>query len=260
MNPHRKKTVSILKWDSIIHLLSSYHCRLQWSVHLPQVCRSQRPRSLSLKKSHDAVIKWKHFPRYWPFVRGNHRSPMNFPHNGPWRGALVFSLICSWINGKQWSGSWFETPSRPLWRHCNDQMSTNNNLCYRWCLTETAMNDMAVAFCHVVIKIWIFPVHLMFNSTTYSSASYIIIMTTSSNKPFPRHWPFERGIHRSSVNSLHKGQWRGALMFSLICAWTNGWDNRDAVDLRRHCGHYDVTLMFCMYCFSLKKYQHVDLR
>ena len=24
--------------------------------------------------SHDDVIKWKHFPRYWPFVRGIHRS------------------------------------------------------------------------------------------------------------------------------------------------------------------------------------------
>ena len=23
---------------------------------------------------HDDVIKWKHFPRYWPFVRGIHRS------------------------------------------------------------------------------------------------------------------------------------------------------------------------------------------
>ena len=36
---------------------------------------------------------------------------------------------------------------------------------------------------------------------------------------------FVRGIHRSSVNSLHKGQWRGALVFSLICAWINGWVN-----------------------------------
>ena len=32
-------------------------------------------------------------------------------------------------------------------------------------------------------------------------------------------------ISRSSVNSLHKGQWRGPLMFSLICAWINGWVN-----------------------------------
>ena len=51
---------------------------------------------------HDDVIKWKHFPRYWPFVRGIHRSPVNFPHKGQWRGALVFSLncqLCVWING-----------------------------------------------------------------------------------------------------------------------------------------------------------------
>ena len=30
---------------------------------------------------------------------------------------------------------------------------------------------------------------------------------------------FVRGIHRPPVNSSHKVQWRGALMFSLICAW-----------------------------------------
>ena len=48
---------------------------------------------------HDDVIKWKHFPRYWPFVPGIHRSPVNSPHKGQWRGALMFSLICVWING-----------------------------------------------------------------------------------------------------------------------------------------------------------------
>ena len=48
--------------------------------------------------THDDVIKWKHFPRYWPFVRGIHRSPVNSPHQGQWRGALMFSLICAWIN------------------------------------------------------------------------------------------------------------------------------------------------------------------
>ena len=47
---------------------------------------------------HDDVIKWKHFPRNWPFVREIHRSPVNFPHNGQWRGALMFSLIYAWIN------------------------------------------------------------------------------------------------------------------------------------------------------------------
>ena len=33
-------------------------------------------------KLHDDVIKWKHFPRNWPFVREIHRSPVNFPHKG----------------------------------------------------------------------------------------------------------------------------------------------------------------------------------
>ena len=61
---------------------------------------------------------------------------------------------------------------------------------------------------------------------------------------FPRYWPFMRGIHRSPVNSLHKGQWRGALMFSLICARINGWvNNGEAGDLRRNHVHYDVTVM-----------------
>ena len=55
---------------------------------------------------HDDVTKWNHFPRYWPGPmnsphkgRGIHRGPMNSPHKGQWREALMFSLICAWING-----------------------------------------------------------------------------------------------------------------------------------------------------------------
>ena len=46
------------------------------------------------------------------------------------------------------------------------------------------------------------------------------------------------------VNSPHKGQWRGALVFSLIYPWINDWvNNREAGDLRRQRGHYDVIVM-----------------
>ena len=63
-------------------------------------------------------------------------------------------------------------------------------------------------------------------------------------KHFPCYWPFVRGTHRSSVNSHHKGQWRGPLMFSSICAWINGWVNKgEAGDLRRHRAHYIVIVM-----------------
>ena len=63
-------------------------------------------------------------------------------------------------------------------------------------------------------------------------------------KKILRYWPFVRGIHPSPVNSPHKGQWRGALKFSFVCAWINGWvNNREADDLRRHRAHYDVFVM-----------------
>ena len=74
-----------------------------------------------------------------------------------------------------------------------------------------------------------------------------------------------RGIHRSSVNSPHNEQWRGTLIFSLVCAQTNGCvNNRYAGDLRCHCTHYDVTVMSnsllgntCLwYMLSLNIYAH----
>ena len=96
-----------------------------------------------INSSHGDVIEWKHFLRYWPFVRGIHRSPVDSPHKGQWRGALIF-----------------------------------------WCRL-IIQTDADVSIHDDVIK-W---------------------------KHFPRNWPFVRGIHRSSVNSHHKGQWRGALIF-----------------------------------------------
>ena len=73
-------------------------------------------------------------------------------------------------------------------------------------------------------------------------------------KNVPCYWSFVRGIHRSPVNSPHKGQWRGALMFSLICAWINGWvNNGEACDFRRHGAYYDVILMIMVKCFFPSK-------
>ena len=70
---------------------------------------------------------------------------------------------------------------------------------------------------------------------------FFIMMTSSNGNIF--RVP-SRVTNRLQVNSLHKGQWRGALMFSLICAWINGWvNNREAGDLRRHRAHYDIAVM-----------------
>ena len=71
-------------------------CKFKWSMFGPQCVLSNR--TMKMSGHHDDVIKWKHFQRYWPFVRGIHRSPMNSPHKGQWRRAFMFSLICAWIN------------------------------------------------------------------------------------------------------------------------------------------------------------------
>ena len=63
-------------------------------------------------------------------------------------------------------------------------------------------------------------------------------------KYFLHYWPFVRGIHQSLVDSPHKFQRCRALIFSLICAWTNGWVNTgDAGDLRCYHAYYNITAM-----------------
>ena len=70
-------------------------CSIVWLLK----CRGTRSTNEQEYMTHDDVIKWKHYPRYWPFVRGIPRSPVNSPHKGQWSGALMFYLICVWING-----------------------------------------------------------------------------------------------------------------------------------------------------------------
>ena len=73
--------------------------------------------------NHDDVIKWKHFPRYWPFVRGIHRS-------------RSFDVFCDLrLNkrlSKQSRGWWFETLSCSLWRHCSDTDPVKDNCDAIW--------------------------------------------------------------------------------------------------------------------------------
>ena len=70
------------------------------------------------------------------------------------------------------------------------------------------------------------------------------MMTSSNGNIFRVTGHLCGQIHRSPVYSPHKVQWSGALVFSSIYAWINGWVNTgEAGDLRRHCPHYDVTVM-----------------
>ena len=171
-------------------------------------------------KHHDDVIKWKHFPRNLPFVRGMHTSPMDSPHKGQRRGSLMCFVWC--VPGQtvkqtvKLSVVW--DTLMHMWRHGNVIIDVDpgigtglivSRVTQWWRLTLAAVT----AACNVTMTSW--------------------------------NWNiFVRELHRSPVNSPHKGQWRGALMFSLICAWTNSWGNNgDAGDFRHHRAHYDVIVM-----------------
>ena len=77
-----------------------------------------------------------------------------------------------------------------------------------------------------------------------SQLYYLLIMTSSSGNIFGVTGPLCREFTGHRWIPLHKGQRRGALIVSLICAWINGWvDNCEAGDLRRYIAHYDVIVM-----------------
>ena len=81
------------------HVTSHQYLNQWWPISLTYTCIT-RPEFVT----HDDLIKWKHFLRYWRIVLGIHRSPVNFPHKGQWRAALMFSLICIWID--VWVNNW----------------------------------------------------------------------------------------------------------------------------------------------------------
>ena len=88
-------------------------CEVKWG---PTVCATFHIFFIA----HDDVIKWRHFPCYWPFVRGIHRSPV--PSQRPVKRCfdVFFDLRLNKRLSKQSWGWWFETPSHSLWRHCNE--------------------------------------------------------------------------------------------------------------------------------------------
>ena len=84
-----------------------------------------------------------------------------------------------------------------------------------------------------------------FNAMIYTSPWRISIMLSSNGNIFRVTFAICAGNSPVPGEFPAKGQWRGALMFSLIYAWINGWvNNAEAGDLRNHRAHYDVTVMF----------------
>ena len=156
---------------------------------------------------------------------GEFTGPGEFPAQRPvTRSFDVFFDMC--LNkrlSKQPWGWWFETLSRPLWRHRNAsaiEVTLKNYGNIVWYQTIKLYTQQRANCLHIhddVIK-W--------------KKKSALVAFCARNAPVTGEFP-------------HKGQWRGALMFILICTWINGWvNNREAGDLRHNPAQYDVTVMF----------------
>ena len=94
----RRWNVSLYRSKTVWH--GQYHdFFMTWWHNVLQIISSQ-----GFAQGHGNVIKWKHFPRYWVFVRGNPPVNIDSPYKGQWCGTLMFSLICTWTNG--WTNNW----------------------------------------------------------------------------------------------------------------------------------------------------------
>ena len=156
---------------------------------------------------HD-VRTWKHPPHNWLFMRGLHWLPVDCTRHV---ARNVEFLISPFMLA--WTCCWINSSAlgelgRPCRHNNRDLMQSNSWVWKPW---RSCDHDDVITWKH-----------------------------------FLCYWPFVRGIHRSPVDSPHKGQWHGALIFSLIWAWTNTWtNNRNAGDLRCHRDHYDVIVICC---------------
>ena len=109
LSPHLYTVVSICGNACMFLVFASFVLRYPFTCHHVY--------------NHDDVIKWKHFARYWPFVRAIHRAPVNSPHKWPVTRSfdVYFDLRPNKRLSKQSRGWWFETLLCPLWRHRNDK-------------------------------------------------------------------------------------------------------------------------------------------
>ena len=116
---------------------------------------------------------WRHqmetFSALLAICAGN--SPVNSLHKGQWRGALMFSLICTWINGwvKNREAGGLGT-HRPLWRHCNDPLSF-------WCwMVNTSLPCTVLS-----LKKWLVLIFQIYVSDIKNSGSIYIYISQRKN-------------------------------------------------------------------------------
>ena len=97
----------------------------------------------NIRTKHYDIIKWKPFPRYWSFVVGIHRSPVNSPDKGPMMRTLMFLWCGSASAVKQtlkWLVIWDSMAF--IWRHRNELWNTLIIVLMTWLCDNIQQNSI----------------------------------------------------------------------------------------------------------------------
>ena len=163
---------------------------------------------------------------------GNPTAPVDSSHKYQRRGALMFSLICTWTNG--WANKWnacdlrrhcahYEITVMNIWRFADDIMKSVLLIHYVTVLTKSSIDKSVL----VQLMAW-------HETNNHTKTNKWTAWWRHQMEKFIALLAFVWRILGLRVNSPHKGPWRGTLMFSLICTSTNdSVNNRDAGDLGR---------------------------
>ena len=166
-----------------------------------------------------------------PFIQAQIKENIEAPRHWP---------LCGEFTGDQWIPRKMASNTENVsiwWRHHVNRLIDSIDMCTvtSWCVKRLWQ----------IVRIFLLSQHL--SAASFSQFAWwrhqletfsALLALCAGNSPVP-------------VNSPHKGQWRGALMLSLICARINDWvNNRGAGDLRRHRGHYDVNVMARWFTYS----------
>ena len=157
-------------------------------------------------QNHDDVIKWKHFPRYCAFCAWNSLVIGEFSAQRPVTRSsdVFFDLRLNRELTKQWRRRWFETPSLPLWRHCNVKpLNDKPRHCHHW---------------HIYIYIYIVIMFLLYQHGIPKPCS---IRTVISNDILRNEWNVI--THRAIMSAVY-------MLAAEVKSWTSNYIPQKVMD------------------------------
>ena len=169
--------------------------------------------------THDGVIIWKHFPHYWPIVRGTHRSPLVSPCNG-WKSVCFFVVLYYYLSYNSYLVTCIKTIAvlrsyiSMMTAKCGSIFRVAGLLCGEPITGGFPLQGWVIRMCLCCVAL-LSILQSLFNYIYKSNCSSSFLYTHDDVmiwKHLPHCWPLVWGSHRSPVASPCKS-WKCVCSF-----------------------------------------------